>query len=374
MPLSTADDGPLARLLFAFGLPAGASAVYVTLLTERPLTEARLRALSPEFRVALKLLTSMRLVNIDQDRKDRPVIYATDPEIGWLALSADIAWLNSNSLAPIRPTTPTGALSADQMRQLCANIATSAAVLHRPHRISASHLWHPANSDVEMTHLIAEVILKATRRIIATSRAPRLEHLATIWAALTTRIADGVAYHRIAEVDEVKEHGLAIVSRDTNELAIDLRLVPARRIRTKFYIADDSLMAVYHIGTRMPGIRFGAITRHRHIIERHVARFWKLHAGALPAAPVIKMLRADAESLLTRARDLVPPDHCTWLASMVDYGKFSVYPVEQGWHPRKTQVTLARLTRAGLVRSDSGFHLPAYSISETDLFPALPAT
>lgn len=208
------------------------------------------------------------------------------------------------------------------------------------------------------------------------STSPRLPHVASFWATLTGRLGAGVTYRRLVDLDEVIDHGLAIVRRDVEEYGIDLKVLARDRIQHKFYGVDQSLLAVFHdpaAPARESRTGVGRITRRGAIVRRYARRFEQYAAAAVPARTVLDALDRASGVLPRTAEARLTAEDLAWVESLVRYGKFSRFHVARGWSGADLRRAEERARGIGVVRrSAEGDIVPAYPVTEEDLLAARP--
>ena len=140
----------------------------------------------------------------------------------------------------------------------------------------------------ELSLLTCEIINRARGEIVAVSKSPRLPQLSSFWAVLTDRIDNhGVAYHRIADLDEVEAHGLNIVRRDMDVHHIDLNILERDAIEHEFYVVDGKYAAIKHRdGKAYQGV--GRVTNYLDVVDRYSKRFQKYLAKSIPGSFVVE--------------------------------------------------------------------------------------
>jgi hypothetical protein len=211
----------------------------------------------------------------------------------------------------------------------------------------------------------------AQNTILAVSKTPRQRQVSSFWAVLTDRISNGVLYHRIVDLDEIIDHGLKIVRRDTQDYKINILVLEQDEIKHKFYIVDDRFLALFHQDDMTNSAErrgVGRITTQRQIIARYQNKFEKYLRSAIPAPFVLNIMEQAANSLVNRASSMLQPVEIAWLKDLVDYGKFSKFHLQENW----SNEALARLVQKailhGLVsRNYQGDIIPHYLVTERDL-------
>jgi len=232
------------------------------------------------------------------------------------------------------------------------------------------HRQWDADTPQQLAQLVCEIVSTARHEVLAVSKSPRLPQVSAFWTVLTGRLSAGVHYHRVVDLDEVIAHGLRIVERDLREWHIDLRVLERDRIRHKFYVVDDRLVAVFHESDRprrdVRGV--GRISRKHWTVLKYAGRFPFYSRLAIPADFVVSELRRVANVALQRARDRFTPDEMGWLESLIDLGKFSVFHKEAAWSEGRLAELEARAGALGLVRRNiEGDLVFAYPISDSQL-------
>lgn len=349
------DAGHLLELMASLGFDRLTAQVYAVLLTHGPLPAPALQAVFPreetDIAGSLSRLQDHRLTGVAYEHS-RPRNYATAPALAWQSLATDLLWSGSS----------------EARRRLCVELAAVAGRLHRPHLAALSHREWDASTTEELAQLVCEIVSTARRQILAVSKSPRLPHVAAFWTALTGRLALGVRYHRVADLDEIVAHGLRVVTRDVHEAHIDLRILERDRIRHKFYVVDDKYLGVFH-GDGEPSRRgVGRISRKHHTVWRYRQRFPAYEQAAMPADFVVTRLRECAATILARAGQHLSGAEVAWIESLVELGKFSRFHQEADWPDTQLAEAEARATALGLVRRNmEGELVVAYPLTETEI-------
>ncbi len=369
------DRRRLYELMTELGVERTAADVYGVVLTCGPLSRRAildiLGSVPAPIDEVLSFLEGQGLIGSVYRRLRRRQFYAASPDIAWPAVSATLLWSGTDAL-PARgraPVAPRPAVEAQ--RRLCGEIAAVAGRLRRPHDVAGAHEeWDAATTD-EFAHLVCEGIARARREVVAVSTSPRLPHVASFWTTLTGRLAAGVTYRRVVDLDEVIGHGLAIVWRDMEEYGIDLRVLARDRIQHKFYVVDRSFLAVFH-DPAAPGREsragVGRITRRGAILRRYARRFEQYAGAAVPARAVLHRLERASGLLLRTAEAGLTAEELAWVESLVQYGRFSRFHVARGWSGADLRRAEERARGIGVVRrSAEGDIVPAYPVTEEDL-------
>jgi hypothetical protein len=266
--------------------------VYGVVLTCGPLPRrgilSILSGVSEHVDRALSLLHERGLVGSVYRRVRRRQFYATAPDIAWRALSSELLWSTTDGVAA-RGASPVATDPAvEARRRTCAEIAAIAGRLYRPHAAALVHREWDAATTEEFARLICELIARGHKSVVAVSKSPRLPQVALFWATLSDRLAGGVTYRRVVDLDEIIDHGLTLVQRDIEDQGIDLRVLERDRIHHKYYVVDASFLAVFHGRPAAPagGGRSGVgrITSRGTILRRYVRRFRHYASVAMPGA------------------------------------------------------------------------------------------
>ncbi|PYO01851.1 MAG: hypothetical protein DMD91_06200 [Candidatus Rokuibacteriota bacterium] len=367
------DRTRLRRLMEDFGFDRLSAAIYEALLTCGPLPRRQLLAILSQSDTrldrGLAALQDRKLVSMDYERF-QPRYYAIHPAAAWQALSTDLLWETTDTIWSSGVAPETDDRVVETRRRTCADLASVAARLSRPHVAALEHRQWDADTPQQLAQLVCEIVSTARHEVLAVSKSPRLPQVSAFWTVLTGRLSAGVHYHRVVDLDEVIAHGLRIVERDLREWHIDLRVLERDRIRHKFYVVDDRLVAVFHESDRprrdVRGV--GRISRKHWTVLKYAGRFPFYSRLAIPADFVVSELRRVANVALQRARDRFTPDEMGWLESLIDLGKFSVFHKEAAWSEGRLAELEARAGALGLVRRNiEGDLVFAYPISDSQL-------
>ncbi len=362
-----------------FSLPV--ARVYEILLKNGPLSPDLLSSLTGQPKThldqSIEALMSLQLIAKDYVRS-RPAFYARDPTIAWLALEADLVWETDTSLLPARLVPTTGNRQQDELREKCVEVVTLARTFYKPHAAALSHKVRDANTPDELMRLTCELLYHASEHIHAVSKSPRLPHVAQFWTVLTGRIEKGVRYRRIADLEEVIDHGLSVVTRDMNVYNIDLRILESDSISHSFYLVDDRYLATHHYkskGRDKSQRGFGRITNQPQIVGRYKKRFLNYVARSIPGKFVVSHLRDAAEELLLPAGNVFSADQIEWMEDLINVGKFSRFHKTRKWSQKKIEETERTAMEHSLVRKNhEGFLVPNYPSNERKIRNAFVAT
>lgn len=370
------DRARLFQLMTELGFDRTSTHVYGVVLTCGPVPKRAivsvLSGVSTEVASALQQLQARGLVASVYRRLRRHQYYAIGPNLAWQSLSSELLWRTSDAVGAGDSASGTTGSPTHTRRRLCDEIIKVAGRLYRPYAAAlAHHEWDAATAD-EFAQLICEAMGQARRTIVAVSTSPRLPQVASFWATLSDRLAIGVAYRRVVDLDEIIAHGLTIVARDIEEHGIDVMVLERDRIHQKFYVVDGSFLAVFHRqdqameGGADTGV--GRITTRGTILRRYARRFRQYANLAIPGRFVLRRLEMASEELLQRARERLGSEEVAWVESLVQYGTFSRLPVTRGWSRDDTARAEQRAIDVGVVhRNLDGDPVPAYPVTEADI-------
>lgn len=334
--------------------------VYMRLLVGGTATAARLRQANDlreaDVLEATRELRRMGLI-VAYRHKGKTAWYCADPATAWLSLAADITWSATATLSPIDQLPTTGVSDVD-----------ARSTLYRAALRPALQLWNrdvpemrqsrEARSASTLAQLAVEAVRVARSRVRSISASPKISGAAQFWPALVERMRAGVQYTRLADLNEVYEHGLDVVRRDLSagvNLFIGLQ---DELTLTRGYISDNRILVRYEEAP--PGCRpeSGFMTSDRYAIERFAQRFDRLAASAVPAVEAVGWMEEYAQILRRRAEDLSEEGR-DWLEELIGMGRFSTKAVALGWAQERSRLIERELTDAGVAaRSKYGHLLP----------------
>jgi len=134
------------------------SNLYSLILTEGPLTvtsaAAKLNKTEQTIQPFVDQLEKLRLVSYDTNKKGKTLLYATNPSIAWIALTADLVWNTTVDLSPIRDLQETRSPDVENLRMLCAEVNQLAQSRYKPHNAVVKHKELDANSVEEYPHYL----------------------------------------------------------------------------------------------------------------------------------------------------------------------------------------------------------------------------
>ena len=324
----------LINLMQKLGFRNEVAQIYKFLLQNSPVDPRNLLVICNQDQQFLKdtldFLLSIHLIGQHHVR-GKVRYYARAPEITWAALESRLIWERDNSLKPVREVFSTGDQHDDRLRTICIDIVPFAQQIYKPYHGALTHREREANTPDELTRLTCELIYDAKSNIYAVSKSPRLPHVAEFWSVLLKRIKDaGVTYKRIVDLDEIVDHGLKVVTRDINEIGIDLRVIEKSKISSSYYIVDKRWLSVQYAVSKSNNY-IGKITSQTQKIGRYFKKFKKYYDGSIPGEFAVAHLRNASNELLSNLPQKFSSTEIQWLKSLIDMGKFSTFHKTNGW-------------------------------------------
>jgi virulence-associated protein VapD len=354
------DVASIEAAMDQLGFSKQSGALYVYLLNNGPRSRGQIFAQVDATDNDLDILVNSRLVNKQFERGY--ISYYPAGATAWEGHQYDLNW---GTAGPGPIFISSQEISAEQRAAIClkiADILDSHAPIHKSVR---EHKHWDVMNDEEFSQLICEGILESRSEIFAVSRSPRLKQVAPFWAALKPRILKGVNYHRIADLEEVVDHGLQIINRDL-ELGIDLYILEAKQINHKFYVIDKSLLALFHTDNSQRGV--GRITSQWQIIKRYRKHFDRYKTAAIPGQTVLQIFERSADRLIKRAHNALDANEIEWLRSLIRMGKFSQYLIVNNWTEQNIKNLIYKATKQRFIKlNDSGEPIPYYDITDLNL-------
>lgn len=358
------------------GFTEATAAVYTALLENEYLSVTRLVESTnlslEEVNVCLHHLLNCNAIVIDSI-KSKSAYYALDPTLVWSAFDKRTIWRFIHTLVDtdidtsIAQLPDSHRLALQHARNATNEVRIAASNLYGVSQSVAKHRWRDAVEPDQLSRLLAETIQYAQSGVRGVSKSPRLRQVDLIWQSIRSVIEKGVKYQRVADLTEVIEHGLLIVTRDIQEHNIELRVLDTPEIDQKFYVIDRTSLVVFHqsgMGDATSAV--GRVTNHKDIIARYRKRFDKLYSSAVPGLTVVAILRQSSERILERAANLgFSSTELEWLQKVIDWGRFCLEPdpfdgvTDSGQHPA---------VAAGLLATGTTGHLvPIYDVSMHDI-------
>ena len=361
--------------LRTFGLTALQADAYVELLAHGAGSTgelaARLKRPASKIDDSARRLVKFGVLSERQTGSGRTVWYVPHPETAWNAKAADLVWVRSTTLDRIAnlPASKDQATAVLQRRcEMIGGLASRVGV----GRTSPSSQRKFATSDPDvLAHLTSEAISEATDQVRAVSRSPRLPHVSLIYQTIQERLAAGIPYRRIADLQEVIDHGLAVIRRDVYGDGVQLRIVDPGKVARSFYVVDKRYLVLQSadkfLEPHSTSIA-GALIRNAGTITRYRRGFDALWQKAADAKLVVDALQSQADQLLTVAADHLPLAEQNWLDELIRWGQFSSFANAQGWPESKDDRITTRAINLGLVEMNlHGRPVPRYDRDGIDL-------
>ena len=374
-----AGDGLIARTLRnelrTFGLTTLQADVYVELLEHGAGTTVELsaRIKRPASRIddSARRLVKFGVLSERQTGRARTVWYVPHPEIAWKAKAADLVWVRSTTLNRIAnlPASKDQATAVLQRRcELIGGLASRVDVGRTSP--SSQRMFSTSDPDV-LAHLTSEAISEAADQVRAVSRSPRLPHVSLIYQTIQERLAAGIPYQRIADLQEVIDHGLAVIRRDIYGDGVQLRIVDPAKIARSFYVVDKRYLVLQSADKLLEphsASIAGTLIRNAGTITRYRRGFDALWQKAADAKLVVDALQCQADQLLTVATDYLSLAEQNWLDELVRWGQFSSFAAAHGWPESQNDRVTTRAINFGLVEMNlQGRPVPRYDRDGIDL-------
>lgn len=338
-------------------------ATYARLLIGGPATLKTLlgksRSAVSELRFALAKLGELGLVASDRDHS-KDLWYASDPAFAWLSLLAEAHWAGVVDLTPVTRLGEQSGTDETQDARRRAMVASTA--LWQRSTAIGRHRMTEVTDERVLANLLIEGIRSARTNIRALAGSPRQLQVHEVWPSLFERIESGITYKRITDLEEVAQHGLAVVQRDL-EIGVQLRVLGPDQLRRRGYLVDRRTLVTFDPDqTHL----VGRLSSDRHAIERFLTSFEQKFAVAMPGQAVVAALRSASEGLLTEASS-VNADSQSLLLDLIDFGRFSRLTTREGWPVERRHAALAALRERSLIEEREGHWIPSWR--ESDLGP-----
>lgn len=296
---------------------------------------------------------------IDYRTSSGRTLAALPPVPAWTARAADFTWTVQATPDLLHDLEDTGNPIVDIARDVCREIARLASELWAVDVGPSLHHRTSLSNGARVSAALSLLFDQARHEVLAMSRGPRLPQLALLWEAIERRLfEDEFSYRRLVTIDELIEHGLAIVRRDVLKAGVDL------------YVGDDqSVNATYYVFDRDVAVRHdangGEIVTHRREVNGLRQKHEAASAKALPALTVVGNLQDRANRQRELANSL-GADAIYALDRRVANGKFAVKPA--GWSDERLAMAETSLAEAGLLdRTEQGWLLPLYGVRFEDI-------
>ena len=318
-----AHEREIARRLLAIGFSETAASAYVRILRAGHLHEVDLENIPPE---TLRELILRRLIFYERQNSGR-VYFVLDPATAFRTLWDEVLWQAAVTEDELLKLPREEAAHLVEVRNACRDLAQMATSLYSYRRPLIAGQIRIAQDAEELALALAETIARAQKEVMALSRAPRLPQVAPIWETLRNRMAAGVIYRRVCDLDEVVEHGLYIKRRDMEETGVQLRVLEAEVISRKFYLIDDRYGVVFWPDEMGDGFALsGQVVENAWLARKYRREFEAAWNEAVPGGLVVDILEDAATVLLDRAGQALGPQGQTWLQKVVDWGTFARFP------------------------------------------------
>lgn len=314
-----ASHAKIANLLGDLGFCEEASALYLSLLDEGPLSLADLsHQAGVDEKHALPLLGMLiasRLVFEDGGH-----FWVLNPRKAFKAFADEVLWSVTNTLSDgLDDVPPDHVDQVKKVRELCWRLQSAASELYTHRSPVAVGRIKVARDPVQMAALLAEAIDSAREEILCVSTSPRQPQLSVIWGSLLGRIKDGVRYARVVDLVEFVEHGMAIVQRDVRDIGVELYVTERERIDEKYYVIDDKY-AVMFAPDKYDFTLTGQVIGNRMLVRKYRKAFEALLRDAIPATFVLEVMAEQRGELLGRAAQKMSKLGVLWMECLIDFG------------------------------------------------------
>jgi hypothetical protein len=304
MPTNNSIRNSLHDGLVRYRLPQSAVLVYLVLLEFGPHTKQALlqrRVLAVEdIDSALATLRHVLLIG-EQQYRSKVRYYATNPRIAWRWQEFRFIWDRVLTLTPVDAEPPLeDDLDRERLRLLRTLRADAVALFDlRRHSLVEDGRGRALATEGEYAQACAEIISLAQQEIVAVDRPPyTTATLPVFWSAITDRRAAGVAYRRYVPLEEMLLHGLDVVTRDIEEVGIDLHIVDPTVIRQRFYLVDGRFLLI-KFNNQEAGQATARLSYDKHKIQRFKELAERTVATAQPARDVLPAARRWANAMIT---------------------------------------------------------------------------
>ncbi len=354
----------IARRLGAIGLSETAAATYVRILRAGCLHEEDLEDVPRE---ALRELLLHRLIFYERRASGR-AYFVLDPATAFRTLWDEALWQAAVTEEDLLKLPREEAAHLLEVRRQCRELPELVMPLYSYRRPLASGQIRIAQDAEELALALAETIARAQKEVVALSRSPRLPQVAPIWEALCDRMATGVTYRRICDLDEVVDHGLHIKRRDMEETGVQLRVLEAEVISRKFYLIDGRYGVIYWPDEIGDGFALaGQVVENTWLSRKYQREFEVAWDEAIPGELVVDILEEAASELLERAGRILGSEGREWLQMVVGWGIFARFPDlpdEECQRIEEEALTVGLVER----REDAGgAPVPRYSLTMADI-------
>lgn len=352
----------LRSIMIELGFSEDSVKVYLRILSTGTQTNAQVMGMSrlhqsAAFAATKELRMSGLIVGFV--RRQRNAWYAADPATAWLSMAAEATWSVSAELSPLHQLPDTGVNQIDIRSSLCRAAARPALDVW-DQDIPALDESRRAYTAEALAQMAVEAVRIANRHVRSISASPKVSGAAKFWPQLVQQMESGVRYSRLADLNELYEHGTEIVHRD---IALGVELFIGRQTdltMTRGYLADRHVLVRYE--ETSPGERpaKGYMTGDRYAIDRFRKRFDRLAHGSVPAAVAVAHLDVLADSFRNRAGS-ASQDAREWLDELLRLGRFSQMPKSRQWTEHHRRAVERELIQLGVANwSSYGHFVPCW--------------
>jgi hypothetical protein len=298
---------------------------------------------------------------LDRKTPKGRTLFAIPPLQAWSARAADFVWTIEPNPRPLHALQETGLPAVDAAHSLCREISEAADRVFIPenNQLALEHSTALKSAE-QIAVALSQLINVADETVRAMSIGPRLPHVATIWEAIERRLVESdFQYQRLVAVDEIIEHGLAIVRRDVLQTGVQLFVAGPDVVDSTYYLCDKRAMLTHDSYDN------GSVTTNRRLINSAVDKFNGVLGKAQDALSVVSVLQRQANQLRDRSSALVSPDAQWLLDRKIANGKFARRKAD--WDEARYESVQAALIDQGLLVKTRSYVLPAYDEAATDV-------
>ncbi len=364
------SEQQIAVQLRKLGFGQEAADLYVALLRNGPLTLEAVSSragLKPEEAVPfLVTMISNRLVF-----EHKGQYWVLNPKKAFKSLSDEVLWsvtsTTSDSLEDVPEDQVTDVREKRQACQILRSLAGELYIHRSPIAVGKIEI---ARNPNQLAALLTEAIDKAQDQVLCISTSPRQPQLSVIWNSILSRIQAGVKYKRIVDLREIVEHGYKIVTRDVEEVGVELYVAERDLIDRKFYVVDEEFVVMFAPNRRnLHGFSLtGQVISNKMIVKDYRRAFETLMAQSTPAAFVLRLMAEERKNLLSRAATNLNGAQVRWLKCLVDFGMYCKFSEFDSSDIRQA---ISRASLYGLVETHrigpTTKPLPKYSWSMSEI-------
>lgn len=315
--LSSMDKNIINRYFAKLGLSAESGATYCYILENSPISLEALSTVQElsdiDFIKALHELANHRLIFVDGKQ-----IWVMNPKTAFSALAKESDWLEHGVffVNPDADETPDKNFS-----KVCSEVSEYIGSSYQYKSPIAHSRLKLARDPETLVTMLSEATRRVKSTICAISTSPRLPLRAIFWDVLVEKLEEGINYTRIADLDEVEEHGYEIVKRDVEKLRVRLFIQNPNVMTDKFYIFDDDCVVFFEPLGRGFGLT-GQLVANKLVATKCKKLFDQIISTAVPAEKVLELMEDERTRILGAAKEFLSPRGYKWLHKVCNNGVF----------------------------------------------------